>query len=154
LHEITWYKQQLSSWFVGDSVLADGGMYLCTPVDPLLILLPVLEQCRGEGTFCDLENVLERVGAAAAPLLAALVRGQVECLSEFKDAGGERYYRFSEAKALAWLRLKVEQGVAALRAAPDGAFGGMDGSLFFIAIHRPEQTRKFAFMRRQDAITV
>lgn len=45
---------------------ADGGLYVCTPVDPLLVVLPLLERARGagqreggEGIFCDPEQILQ-----------------------------------------------------------------------------------------------
>lgn len=39
--------------------LADGGLFLATPVDPLLVLLPVLEAARdGQNVFQDLEQLL------------------------------------------------------------------------------------------------
>ena len=46
LQEVNWYKERYRSWFVGDCVLEDGSMYLCTPVDPLLLALPLMESSR------------------------------------------------------------------------------------------------------------
>lgn len=46
LQEVNWYKERYRSWFVGDSVQEDGSMYLCTPVDPLFLALPLLESSR------------------------------------------------------------------------------------------------------------
>ena len=48
LHEFHWYKEQYSSWFVGESVIQDGGIYLGTPVDPLFAALPIIERNRGQ----------------------------------------------------------------------------------------------------------
>ena len=47
------------------ALCADGGLYLATPVDPLLLALPLLAAARGAvegdraGRFCDLEQILE-----------------------------------------------------------------------------------------------
>lgn len=46
LQEVNWYKERYRSWFFGDYVLGDGSLYLCTPVDPLLLALPLLEASR------------------------------------------------------------------------------------------------------------
>lgn len=80
-------------------MLADGGAFLATPVDPLLLLLPVLEAARGEGRFCDVEHILECAGAAAAALLAPLVAAQLRCVCDAKEAGGHAYFRLNEDKA-------------------------------------------------------
>lgn len=38
---------------------ADGGLYLCTPLDPLLLLLPLLERARAQqNVFTDVEQIL------------------------------------------------------------------------------------------------
>ncbi len=46
LQEVNWYKERYRSWFIGDSVLEDGSIYLCTPVDPLFLALPLMESSR------------------------------------------------------------------------------------------------------------
>lgn len=46
LQEVNWFKEQYRSWFIGDRVLGDGSLYFCTPVDPLLLALPLLEASR------------------------------------------------------------------------------------------------------------
>ncbi len=48
LQEVNWFKERYRAWFVGDNVIDDGGLYLCTPVDPLLMALPLLEASRKE----------------------------------------------------------------------------------------------------------
>jgi hypothetical protein len=41
------------------SLPADGGMYLATPIDPLLVMLPLLERAREQqNVFQDIEQVL------------------------------------------------------------------------------------------------
>lgn len=76
---------------------ADGGLYVANRVDPLFLLLPVLDKARGGGRFCDLEHILE---TAEAPALAAalppMLQGQLECLCDAKEAGGQQYYRLSD----------------------------------------------------------
>lgn len=85
---------------------ADGGLYLATPVDPLLVLLPLLEAARGTwgsssaaGMFCDVEQILSSLGHPTAALLAPLLApgsaqsSPLECACEYRAAGGQRYYR-------------------------------------------------------------
>ena len=57
LQEVNWYKERFRSWFVGDAVLEDGSMYLCTPVDPLFLALPLLDSSRMQVTLCTRATV-------------------------------------------------------------------------------------------------
>ena len=48
------------------SLPADGGMYLATPIDPLLVMLPLLERAREQqNVFQDIEQVLGWVAECA-----------------------------------------------------------------------------------------
>ncbi|PSC68408.1 ribonuclease H2 subunit B [Micractinium conductrix] len=129
LQELNWFKQQYSSWLVGDSVVADGGMYLGTPVDPLLLLMPLLEKARAQqNVFQDLEQIVSMADSPSAHLLAELLAGsgQLACLCDVKQAGGQTYYRLNDDLVLAWLRLKVDQAKQWLLESPAAAFSGMD----------------------------
>ncbi|KAM3579603.1 hypothetical protein VKS41_008057 [Umbelopsis sp. WA50703] len=51
------------SWFIGNSVQKDGILYMMTPIDPLFVLLPVLDQIRqktgeSEGRFVQIDDIL------------------------------------------------------------------------------------------------
>jgi ribonuclease H2 subunit B len=126
LHEVNVFRPPLGSWLVGDSVLADGALHVCSPVDPLLLLLPTLERLAAAGNFVDAEQVLEAAGGAAPALRPLLAGGALAAVCDAKAAGGEAYYRLSEARALAWLRLKVAAARGAF-AALDPAFAQMEG---------------------------
>ena len=60
----------------------------------------------------------------SAALLLPLLGGgeQLACLCDVKQAGGQSYFRLSEERVLAWLRLKVDQAKAALQASAAAAF--------------------------------
>ena len=59
--------------------LSDGGLYLGTPVDPLFVLLPVLEAGakksldKPQGNFCPLDDLAQEA-AAAFPQLPLLMK--------------------------------------------------------------------------------
>ncbi|KAL4856766.1 Ribonuclease H2 subunit B [Chlorella vulgaris] len=129
LQELNWYKQQYSSWLVGNSVVKDGGVFIATPVDPLLVLLPLLEQARAaQNVFQDIEQILSTAASSSAALLLPLLGSgeQLGCLCDVKRVGGQGYYRLNDALVVAWLKLKVEQAMAAMRTSPAAAFSGMD----------------------------
>lgn len=52
LQELNRFKQEYSTWIAGDQLLADGGMFVATPVDPLLVLLPFLDRGRDQSAAC------------------------------------------------------------------------------------------------------
>eukprot|EP00798_Chlamydomonas_sp_ICE-L_P004557 gene4557-14737_t len=121
LQEVNRFKQKQSSWFVGGGVVSDGGVYMATPVDPIFVLLPVLERSRAKtasssGMFCPLEQILSD---PISPALHVLLNGggggggegeEVQgsapsttpiselllSVCEVKDAGGDKYYRVSD----------------------------------------------------------
>ena len=68
LQEVNWYKERYRSWFVGDAVLEDGSMYLCTPVDPLFLALPLLESSRMQVTPHRGYHTFQQTSAAADKL--------------------------------------------------------------------------------------
>ena len=44
---------------IGRASCADGSLYLATPIDPLLVALPLLERARAQqNVFQDLEQIL------------------------------------------------------------------------------------------------
>ena len=60
----------------------------------------------------------------SAALLLPLLGGgeQLACLCDVKQAGGQSYFRLSDQRVLAWLRLKVDQAKAAMQASAAAAF--------------------------------
>eukprot|EP00899_Mesostigma_viride_P009626 jgi/Mesvir1/18665/Mv17164-RA.1 len=122
LQEITWFKQTRSSWFLDDSVLEDGSLYLGTPVDVLLHFLPVLETCRmrkrdEKGVFADLDCILSSAPHPNFTRLHPLIADGClfEPVCETKQVAGASYYRLDDERVLAWLCCKVDVAIAALR---------------------------------------
>ncbi|KAI7743569.1 hypothetical protein M8C21_000768 [Ambrosia artemisiifolia] len=63
LQELNWLKQSYGSWFMGDYICEDGGLYAATPVDPVFILLPMFDQARMKngndpGKFRQLDEII------------------------------------------------------------------------------------------------
>ena len=78
LQEVNWYKERYRSWFIGDSVLEDGSMYLCTPVDPLFLALPLMESNRMQvmppHLYFRLQDALQRLAAPECTMMHATRR--------------------------------------------------------------------------------
>lgn len=114
---------------------ADGTLHVSTPVDPLFVLLPVLDKNRNAtadapaGVFTGLEQLLSHDAFPhLAQILAAAVEPQLSCVCDVKEAGGERYYRLSDQRALAWLCCKLDQAAAALQPQLTGMDAGAQQS--------------------------
>ncbi|GFR47154.1 hypothetical protein Agub_g8845 [Astrephomene gubernaculifera] len=64
LLEVNRFKQAHSAWLTPERLIADGGMFLATPFDPLFMLLPLLDRARDKddscpaGKFKELEELL------------------------------------------------------------------------------------------------
>mmetsp|Transcript_4187 Transcript_4187/g.8628 ORF Transcript_4187/g.8628 Transcript_4187/m.8628 type:complete len:284 (+) Transcript_4187:224-1075(+) len=133
LQEINWFKLRLTSWFVGESVVEDGGVYMSTLVDPLFVLLPILEQGRQtttekpQGQFRPLEDILMDAQAQypAMELLKDAVSASLPLICQVAGRGSDKYYRLDDDQVVAWLACKVEQLAESLLHGPNQAFAGM-----------------------------
>lgn len=97
-------------------------------MDVLFLILPALEKAAAGGNFCDLEHVFQCMACSPSAIeaITSLVsHSQLQCVCDTKEAAGQHYYRLSEPKTLAWLRLKVAHTKAALAASHTG-FAGME----------------------------
>ena len=133
LQEVQWHKQRYGAWFVGDSVVEDGSMYMASLVDPLFVVLPVLEASskEAEARFMDAESVCEasRLGEMFPDMFEVCAQSASAwgSVCDVKVAGGEQYFRFNPERALAWMVLKVSStrdGLLAL----DPGYGRMDAT--------------------------
>ncbi|KAL6757614.1 ribonuclease H2, subunit B [Haematococcus lacustris] len=126
LLECQHFKQMFSAWLVGSQLLPDGSLHTCTPMDPLFVLLPVLDAARKQsndspGVFSALDQIIEE-GAVQWPALPLLLQqgvvgpSDLECVCDVKRSGGEDYYRLNDNRVLAWLVCKAGQAQHALSA--------------------------------------
>ena len=68
--EVMQFQEEHRAWFVDNaSVVADGAIYLCPPMDPVLLVLPYL---RAASRLAPLDHVVKDEAFPAATDLAAL----------------------------------------------------------------------------------
>ncbi|CAL4999508.1 unnamed protein product [Urochloa decumbens] len=89
LQEINWFKERYGSWFLGDYVCEDGGLYYCTPVDPIFIFLPTFEAARmsngkDPGKFRQLDEILYVEGYPGYQQLMNVSGHHMELVCEVK----------------------------------------------------------------------
>ncbi|XP_024539062.1 ribonuclease H2 subunit B isoform X2 [Selaginella moellendorffii] len=121
LQELNWFKPRYSSWFIGDSVCEDGSLYLGSVVDPLFMVLPLLEESRMTkkadegGLFRTLEDMIYVENFPCYSRIIPLLPGTLDAICDSRELQETRYYRLNDNKVLGWLSCKVEQTSEALK---------------------------------------
>ncbi|XP_058058205.1 ribonuclease H2 subunit B [Anopheles bellator] len=120
LYEVNCFNEHHRSWFINQSVCSNGRIFLPTLIDPLFLVLPYLEQhCTKRAV--PLEQALMDDEFPHLSLLADVLSPVgLGLISDEKRAGDIIAYRYSEAKALAWLVSKCQR--------LSGAVSKQDGS--------------------------
>ncbi|KAM7111693.1 ribonuclease H2 subunit B isoform 3-T3 [Molossus nigricans] len=117
LFEIKVFKEKHHSWFINQSVQSGGLLHFATPMDPLFLLLHYLIKADKEGKFQPLDQVVvddvfpNCILLLKLPELEKLLRH----VTEEKEIGKKKYFKYSKEKTLKWLGKKVNQTVAALK---------------------------------------
>eukprot|EP00667_Euglena_gracilis_P016039 EG_transcript_16716 len=104
LYEVQRVKKEHCSWFINSNVEKAGWLYITTPVDPLLFILPLLlakasEQFR---TLSDIVDGYQAFRSCFSPELLSTVCNKHNIDEEF-------LFRVDERALMAWLRLKAQR---------------------------------------------
>eukprot|EP01018_Ginkgo_biloba_P022692 Gb_16854 [translate_table: standard] len=113
LQELHWFKQRYGSWFLGEYVCEDGSLYVATPIDPIFVVLPLLDQARMKkgdepGKFRALDEIMFVEGYPGYNLLLPLMHDLLVIVCEVKEIGSLKFYRLDDCKLLAWLCCKAK----------------------------------------------
>ncbi|GAB2276163.1 hypothetical protein Dimus_010898 [Dionaea muscipula] len=112
LQELHWFKQSYGSWFLGDYVCEDGGLYVSTPIDPVFVLLPIFEEGRlkkGEdpGKFRQINEIIFVEGHPGYQHLLSAAERSMPSVCDVKEVGSMKFFRLNDSKVLTWLCKKV-----------------------------------------------
>lgn len=116
LYEIQRFEDKVPrSWFVGNSIQHAGELFICTPLDPVLMMLPLLQKTQGQPNFITIDQILDDKNPGFAQLenCAEIATD----LGEVCDVRGEGAYcgfRLNQDLLLKWLAAKVERLATAL----------------------------------------
>ncbi|CAM9323267.1 unnamed protein product [Choristocarpus tenellus] len=107
-----------ASFFIDQSVQADGTVYTATRVDPLFLLLPVLKKHATK--WCPLDQALAEADCGG---LKGLRHLDASKLCDVNDRLGPEtiLYRLNEDSVLTWLTSKVERAAARFQEIADEA---------------------------------
>ena len=108
---IVWNDQHcVGSWFYGDAVVSDPQLTILSPIDTNFLFLSFLFTTSRKENFQTLKDLLSSLEDSETKIfLEGLVDiGSLEKYADCKDIDSEKYFRFNQEKALAWLSEKVE----------------------------------------------
>ncbi|NXI36085.1 RNH2B Ribonuclease, partial [Galbula dea] len=119
LFEVKAFHEKCRSWFIGQTVQQDGRLLFVTPMDPLFLILYYLIKADKErqGKFQPLDQVVldSEYPSCLLLLKCAEVKQYIHHITEEKEIGSQKFYRYSQEKTLTWLKKKVNQTVKALK---------------------------------------
>ncbi|XP_030056309.1 ribonuclease H2 subunit B isoform X2 [Microcaecilia unicolor] len=118
LFEIKVFKEDYHSWFVGQTVQHDGRLFFATPMDALFLILYYLIKAEKEqGKFQPVDQVVVDEAFPSSCILLQCTRAMqsLHHVTEEKEIGSKKFYKYNKEKTLKWLKKKVVQTVKALK---------------------------------------
>ncbi|KAI3946744.1 hypothetical protein MKW98_003307 [Papaver atlanticum] len=114
LQELNWFKQSYGSWFLGDYVCQDGGLYIATAIDPVFLFLPIFDEARlkkngDQGMFRSVDEILFVDNYPGYRHLLSVAEDCMQIVCEMKEVGSSKFFRLNDSKVLAWMCHKVYQ---------------------------------------------
>ncbi|XP_014681644.1 PREDICTED: ribonuclease H2 subunit B-like [Priapulus caudatus] len=129
--EVLQFKEPYRSWFIGDSVQSDGSFSLCTPVDPIFLILPYLIKSSQNGKFQLLDQVLmDDEFPQCCHLLNCSGISGLDMITDTKGDADLKAYRFNQDKCLEFLRQKVELTASHLKKTSVNVSAGSQAAVF------------------------
>lgn len=109
--EIHNFKEEFRSWLIDDSLVQDGSFLMTTPLDPLFLVLPYLQRAEKKtGKFMTLDHIIEdEEFPESRHLPESLTIKDLSHVSDVKESGDIQAYRYSEAKTVEWLKVKLNR---------------------------------------------
>ncbi|CAI2722421.1 unnamed protein product [Schistosoma spindalis] len=105
LFEIQKIEEKCRSWILGENVKSDGGMYVCSRIDPLFFFISF---CRKNDKFISWDAILGEIGGCFDVFNnIPNIETRLEEICDKKCIGSISVYRFNESKAIEWLSNRV-----------------------------------------------
>ncbi|GMS96309.1 hypothetical protein PENTCL1PPCAC_18484, partial [Pristionchus entomophagus] len=106
--ELFLLEDEFRCLFSGDTVISDGRARILSPFNPLFLVLPYLEKKKAR--YEQLEEILVDDEYPAIERMAEneQMMREIEKVADKTDACDEVLYKFSEKKALEWIRGRFE----------------------------------------------
>jgi len=134
LCELLAFGEEHRSWLIGEKLVADGRIFLATPVHPVLLVLPYLYQAE---RLVPLDQLIEETEFPATDIALGATKG-LEVVAERKGDADLNVWKFDKEKALDWLEERVGRVAKVLQRQAIDLTQGAVSSNFRLA--GPEQT--------------
>ncbi|XP_055698303.1 ribonuclease H2 subunit B [Phlebotomus papatasi] len=113
--ELLQFCQPHRSWFIDESIQADGNVYLTTQIDPLFLILPYLvESCSEMASPLD-SFLVDQDFPDIFRLQKIVTEKQMDRISDLKGNGIVKGFKYNEEKTLDWLTQKCQRVTKVLR---------------------------------------
>ncbi|XP_043927620.1 ribonuclease H2 subunit B isoform X2 [Protopterus annectens] len=132
IYEVKAFNEEYHSWFIGQVVQHDGRLMLVTPMDPLFLVLPYLSKAEQKGKFQPIDQVVkdEDFPCYSSLLQCPRISQSLHHVTEEKEIGSQKFYKYSKDKTMTWLKKKVDQTVSALKKMSISVGGGVQSATF------------------------
>ncbi|KAG9491859.1 hypothetical protein GDO78_000388 [Eleutherodactylus coqui] len=147
--EVKAFQEEFRSWFIGETVQEDGRLLYATPVDPLYLLVYYLMKAdKEQGKFQPVEQIVvdEEFPSCNLLLQCTQVAQSLHHVTEEKEIGSKKFYKYSKEKTLAWLKKKVDQTIKVLKDS-DVCVGGTMQSASFIRLKQESDVKEEDYVR-------
>ncbi|OWF49109.1 ribonuclease H2 subunit B-like [Mizuhopecten yessoensis] len=110
IHEVTSFKEEFRSWFIGDQVQSDGSLILTSKVDSLFLVLPYLITAEQTGKFMTIDQIVtDDDYPECQRLYKTAGMSELYRVTDMKGDDDFRVYRFNKEKTLSWLQGKIDK---------------------------------------------
>ncbi|KAG8452805.1 hypothetical protein GDO86_004554 [Hymenochirus boettgeri] len=133
LCEVKAFHEEHRSWFIGQTVQQDGRLLFATPMDPLfLVLYYLIKADKAQGKFQPVDQIVvdEEFPSCSLLLWYTSVGKSLHHITEEKEIGSKKFYKYSKEKTLAWLKKKVDQTIKCLKSTNLCVGGGVQSASF------------------------
>ena len=114
VYEVNSFQERYRSWFIGQSVVSNGNLYMTTRVDPLFLVIPVLSTDCTERAIPIDQLLVDTESLKNGRLLDVLSDDQLDLVADVKRSGDIQALKYNKGKTLNWLQRKCERLVPKL----------------------------------------
>ncbi|CAI9578505.1 unnamed protein product [Staurois parvus] len=147
--EVKAFQEEYRSWFIGQTVQQDGRLLYATPVDPLfLVIYYLIKADKEQGKFQPVEQIVmdEEFPSCNLLLQCTQVEKSLHHVTEEKEIGSKKFFKYNKEKTLAWLKKKVDQTVKVLKN-NDVCVGGGVQSASFVRNKQGSEVKEDDYLR-------
>ncbi|XP_078513502.1 ribonuclease H2 subunit B isoform X1 [Lissotriton helveticus] len=133
LFEVKAFNEEYHSWLIDQTVQHDGRLMFATPVDPLfLVLYYLVKTGQAQAKFQPVDQLVVDEEFPKCSMLVKCTRllKTLHHVTEEKEIGTKKFFKYSKEKTLTWLKKKVEQTKKVLKNSNVCVGGGVQSATY------------------------